>query len=168
MNIAAWYFVTGIIVGGLVCFVQEGRRHRLKELLDLARWAAAVAEAQLLDLNGRYVAQAEELRQSVAANRERSNARERLEANFQEAENNAAQLQQEIKRLRAELEAEPRRRGDLDAARQLASTSQFEGTGVGLANAHRIVTRLGGSIWADAMVDRGAAFFFSLPRTNIA
>jgi hypothetical protein len=74
----------------------------------------------------------------------------------------------EIKRLRPELEAEPRRRGDLDAARQLASTSQFEGTGVGLANAHRIVTRLGGSIWADAMVDRGAACFFSLPRANIA
>jgi len=167
MNIAAWHFVTGIIVGGLVYFVQEGRRHRLKELLDLARWAAAAAEAQLLDLNGRYVAQAEDLRQSVAANRERSNARERLEANFQQAENNAAQLQ-EIKRLRPELGAEPRRRGDLDAARQLASTSQFEGTGVGLANAHRIVTRLGGSIWADAMVDRGAACFFSLPRGNIA
>jgi|GEM_PF-3557187 len=168
MNIAAWYFVTGIIVGGLVYFVREGRPHRLKESLALASCAAAAAEAQLLDLNGRYVAQAGDLRQSLAANRQRSNARERLEANFQQAENNAAQLQEEIKCLRPELEAQPRRRGDLDAARQLASTSQFERTGVGLANAHRIVTRLGGSIWADAMVDRGAACFFRLPRANIA
>lgn len=112
MNIAAWYFVTGIIVGGLVYFVQEGGRHRLKESLALASCAAAAAEAQLLDLNGRYVAQAENLRQSVAANRERSNARERLEANFQHAEDNAAQLQDRDKT------SAPGTRGGTTAARR--------------------------------------------------
>jgi PAS domain S-box-containing protein len=169
----------GQLIDNLLAFSRMGRVELLSRPVDLSGLVAAVIDEQRGELQGREVDfQADSLPE---VNGDASI----LRVVFTNLVSNAVKYSRPRARPRVEIGSRPGENGELvifvrdngvgfdmryadklfGVFERLHRSTEFEGTGIGLATVRRIVQRHGGRCWAEGVVDGGATFYISLPAT---
>lgn len=167
----------GELTDGLLLLAQVSRTPLKAETVDLT----AIAERVLRDFQerdaGRTVkVHVERGMTTVGDSVLLCQVMENLLANAWKFSTNAAAPEIEVGKLRGDTEAPVYFVRDNGAGfdmayadklfgtfQRLHSPGEFAGTGIGLATAHRIISRHAGRIWAEGAVGRGATFSFTIP-----
>jgi PAS domain S-box-containing protein len=167
----------GVLIDDLLKFSRMGRVEMLSSTVDLQQLTTEVIEGMQTELKGRMIewkiSELPEIRGDPAM----------LRLVLENLISNAVKYTR--KRIRAEIEIRWTTQNDQDVFcirdngagfnmeyadklftvfQRLHRSDEFEGTGIGLANVRRIISRHGGKTWAEGEVDKGASFYFSLPR----
>jgi light-regulated signal transduction histidine kinase (bacteriophytochrome) len=166
----------GTLVDNLLSFSQMGRTELRRTIVDTNELVRDVFDTIQHDLNGRTIDWHIERLPKVEGDPSM------LRLAFQNLISNAVKYTRP--RTEAKIELESRREKDeiiftirdngvgfdmryvnklFGVFQRLHRAEEFEGTGIGLANVHRIIKRHGGRIWAEGEIERGATFYFSLP-----
>jgi PAS domain S-box-containing protein len=167
----------GALIDDLLAFSRLGRKGMQPADLDMGSLAATVYQRLSRDLNGRQV------QFHVGKLPNAFGDRSLFEQVWVNLLSNALKFSSkkndpmiEVGAISAETEHvyfvrdngagfDPKHQGSLFGVFQrLHHTEEFPGTGVGLALVHRIITRHGGRIWADAKLGEGATFHFTVPK----
>jgi len=167
----------GILIDGLLAFARLGRMKLVKNRVDLEQLVQEVVQEQASAWPGRRV-QWEVAALPVVVG-DRILLREVMESLVE----NALKFSQSRPLTRIGIGVVEKERESLFFVRdngvgfdmrykdklfglfqRLHAQEEFEGNGVGLGKVKRIVLRHGGRVWAEGEVDRGACFWFSLPK----
>lgn len=167
----------GQLIDDLLVFSRMGRQEMLRTTVSLDQLLKTVIHDLRLDLQGRTISW------TIGPLPEVSGDPAMLRQVFMNLLSNALKFTKHRAEAKIEIGATQRTAGEAEifirdngagfdmqyvnklfgVFQRLHRNDEFEGTGIGLANVRRIIHRHGGRTRAEGAVDRGAAFFFTLP-----
>jgi PAS domain S-box-containing protein len=168
----------GALIDDLLAFSRLGRKALQPAPLDMAALAKGAYERLVRDYPGRVELRVGQLPTAVGDRSLFEQVWINLLSNALKFSSKKEQPSIEVGAINEEREHvyyvrdngagfDPRYHANLFGVFQrLHHSDEFPGTGVGLALVHRIVTRHGGRVWAEAKIGEGATFHFTVPRES--
>jgi PAS domain S-box-containing protein len=165
----------GLLIDDLLSFSRLGRREIHKAAVNMKKLTENIVEEFKSSLNGKLEIKVDDLHSAMADSALINQAVTNLVSN---AVKYSSQKEKSVIEITSE-----KQNGEIifsvsdngigfdmqyvsklfGVFQRLHAEEEYEGTGVGLAIVHRIITRHGGRVWAKGKPGEGATFYFSLP-----